>query len=185
MGMIGTETKGKRRGVDSEINLIPMIDLLVVTIAFLLLTQCLTTMGRMDASAQVPGPSDGCGEGEKSRKLVVDARREDKFVLTWKQGNDVLHTTEVEKSAVTRTDGKIRHVSYPELAKALGEEWKTFGLHKAAGDRRVDPLVLRTSNDLPYASLVGMLDASSSVTRPGGPGSVAPSGAFDVTFGVD
>lgn len=182
MGMIGMESGGRRRGVDSEVNLIPMIDLLVVTIAFLLLTQCLTSMGRLDASAQVGGPGESCIDCDKPRKLVVDARRDDKFVLTWKEGENVVHTAEVAKQEVTRTDGKIRQVRYPELEKVLADEWRTYGLHKDPKDRRIDPLVLRTSNELPYASLVGLLDASSSVKR--GPGAqVGP--AFDVTFGVD
>lgn len=177
MGMIGTESNGKRRGVDSEINLIPMIDLLVVTIAFLLLTQCLTSMGRMDASAQTGGPSDCMSDGPKPRKLVVDARG-DKFVLTWKEGENVVHSQEIEKREVATSDGKVRQVAYPALAKALAEEWKTFGLHQDLKDPRIDPLVLRTTNELPYASLVGLLDASASVQR-------GPRPAFDVTFAVD
>lgn len=183
MGMIGTDGNGKRRGVDSEINLIPMIDLLVVTIAFLLLTQCLTSMGRMDASAQLGGPAEACVDCERPRKLVVDARREDKFVLTWKEGENVVHTAEVPKTEVTRVDGKIRHVRYPELEKVLSDEWRMYGLHKDPQDRRVDPLVLRTSNELPYASLVGLLGASSSVKRTASGSQSAA--AFDVTFAVD
>ena len=48
--------KGKRRSLDSEINMIPMIDLLMVTIAFLLITAVWSHMSRINADAQVPGP---------------------------------------------------------------------------------------------------------------------------------
>ena len=48
--------KGGRRSLDSEINMIPMIDLLMVTIAFLLITAVWTHMARINADAQVPGP---------------------------------------------------------------------------------------------------------------------------------
>ena len=61
----------------------------------------------------------------------------------------------------------------------------TYGLHRDGADRSVDPLVLRTSNELPYASLVGLMDASSSVRRPLGPRAHGDMAAFDVTFAVD
>ena len=48
--------KGKRKATDSEINMIPMIDLLMVTISFLLITAVWTHLARIDADAQVPGP---------------------------------------------------------------------------------------------------------------------------------
>lgn len=183
MGMIGTESKGRRRGVDSEVNLIPMIDLLVVTISFLLLTQCLSSTGRLDASSQIAGPHDEAPE-VMPRKLVVDARKNDTFVLTWKEGDNVVHATEVAKHEVMQQEGKVKHVSYPELSKAIAEEWRAYGLHKDPKDARSDLLVLRTTNDLPYASLVGLLDAGSSVRRDMGRGGPQP-GAFEVTFGVD
>lgn len=184
MGMIATDSGGRRRSVDSELNLVPMIDLLVVTISFLLLTQCLSSMGRLDASSQIAGPHDEAPE-VLPRKLVVDARRDDVFVLTWKEGDNVVHASEIAKQPVTRVDGTIKHVAYPALAKAIDDEWKGYGLHKAPGDRRSDVLVLRTTNDLPYTSLVGLLDAGSSVKREGARhGEVGPA-AFDVTFAVD
>ena len=45
---------GRRRALDSQINMIPMIDLLMVTVSFLLITAVWSTMGRMEASANVP-----------------------------------------------------------------------------------------------------------------------------------
>ena len=47
---------GGRRSLDSEINMIPFIDLLMVTIAFLLITAVWSHMARVNADAQVPGP---------------------------------------------------------------------------------------------------------------------------------
>ena len=183
MGMIDTGSHGKRRSVDSELNLVPMIDLLVVTIAFLLLTQTLSSLGRLDATASTSGPA-GCGEPSVIRKLVVDARREGSFVLTWKEGENVVRSLEVPKHPQVARDGGGTKVAYPELEKALADEHKTFGLHKEARDPKTDPLVLRTSNDLPFASLVGLLDASASVRRDGSKVAAAPP-AFDVTFAVD
>src|SRR6185295_16205575 len=47
---------GKRRLLDSEINMIPMIDLLMVTISFLLITAVWVHAQRLEGTAQVPGP---------------------------------------------------------------------------------------------------------------------------------
>jgi len=48
--------KGGRRAVDSEVNMIPFIDLLIVSISFLLITAVWSHMGRINANARVPGP---------------------------------------------------------------------------------------------------------------------------------
>ena len=57
MGGVSVESGGGgRRSLDSEINMIPMIDLLMVTISFLLITAVWTHMARINADAQVPGP---------------------------------------------------------------------------------------------------------------------------------
>jgi biopolymer transport protein ExbD len=183
MGMIATDTKAGRRGVDSEINLIPMIDLLVVTISFLLLTQCLSSTGRLDASSQIAGPHEEMPLGTP-RKLVVDARKADTFLLTWKEGDNIVHATEIAKHEITRQDGQVKHVTYPELSKAIADEWRVYGQHRDPKDVHTDMLVLRTTNELPYASLVGLLDAGSSVRRATSRGGPPPS-AFDVTFAVD
>jgi len=53
---VGGGGAGKRKSLDSEINMIPMIDLLMVTISFLLITAVWTHMARINADAQVPGP---------------------------------------------------------------------------------------------------------------------------------
>ncbi len=176
--------KGRRRSLDTEVNLVPMIDFLIVTISFLVLTAVWTSSGRLDASAQTGGRGEVC-EDCAPRKLVLDARGADKFVLTWKEGEKVLRTSEIPKREVTETHGKLRRVRYPELQTALSAEWATYGLHRDSADRKVDPLVLRTSNELPYASLVGLMDASSSVRRPLGPSAPGDTAAFDVTFAVD
>lgn len=182
MGMIDTGSRGKRRSVDSELNLVPMIDLLVVTISFLLLTQTLSSLGRLDTTASTPGPV-GC-EPSMTRKLVVDARREGSFVLTWKEGENVVRSLEVPKHPTVAREGASTKVAYPELEKALADEHKTYGIHREAHDLKSDLLVLRTPNDLPFANLVGILDASASVRREGHKVAAAPP-AFDVTFAVD
>ena len=52
MGGVNVESSsGGRRSLDSEINMIPMIDLLMVTISFLLITAVWSHMARLNADA--------------------------------------------------------------------------------------------------------------------------------------
>lgn len=184
--------KGKRRTLDAEVNLVPMIDFLVVTIAFLVLTATWTSTARMDASAALGGQGEACDDCHP-RKLVLDARGQDAFVLTWKEGEKVLRTVEVPRQATEEARGRARQVRYPALQRALADEWATYGVHRDRADTRVDALVLRTSNELPYASLVGLMDATNAVRRPGPRGASAPASgagaadraAFDLTLATD
>src|SRR6195952_4837507 len=87
--------KGGRKSLDSEINMIPMIDLLMVTISFLLITAVWTTMSRINADAQVPGPPRPDVEQEKvepEKQLHIEMRSPEKFVLIWKQSGTVIST---------------------------------------------------------------------------------------------
>src|SRR6266850_989964 len=88
--------KGGRRAVDSEINMIPMIDLLVCCISFLLITAVWSHMARIDSNALVPG-EPGVPAAPPDRTLHVDARSDGPFTLTWKQGTTVISTLEVAK----------------------------------------------------------------------------------------
>ena len=53
--------KGGKRATNSDINMVPFIDLLFVTIAFLLITAVWVTNSRLKTSAEVPAAA-GCGE---------------------------------------------------------------------------------------------------------------------------
>ena len=57
MGGVNVDSGGKggRRTLDTEINMIPMIDLLMVTVSFLLITAVWVQSSRIDANANVPG----------------------------------------------------------------------------------------------------------------------------------
>ena len=100
---VGGGGGGKRKSLDSEINMIPMIDLLMVTISFLLITAVWTHMSRINADAQVPGPPRPDVEQEKvepEKQLHVMMQREDKFVLVWKQGSTTVDSIDVPRKDV-------------------------------------------------------------------------------------
>ena len=106
-----------RRSLDSEINMIPMIDLLMVTISFLLITAVWTHMARINADAQVPGPPRPDVEQEKiepEKQLHVMMQGEDKFVLVWKQGSTTVDSIDVPRKDVVTQQGPVEVVRFPD-----------------------------------------------------------------------
>jgi len=53
---VGDNGEKAKRSTNAELNLIPFIDLLFVTVAFLLITAVWVTSSRLNANSQVPGP---------------------------------------------------------------------------------------------------------------------------------
>ena len=90
MGGVNVDSGGKggRRSLDTEINMIPMIDLLMVTISFLLITAVWVQSSRIDANANVPGVdnsppcTDAAGSPCKPEaRLHVQTTDPSKFLL--------------------------------------------------------------------------------------------------------
>jgi biopolymer transport protein ExbD len=121
MGGVSTDSGGKggRRSLDSEINMIPMIDLLMVTISFLLITAVWSHMARLNADAQVPGPPRPDTEVQKiepEKQLHIEMRSTDKFVLIWKQAGTVISTLDVPRKDVIDKQGNVKVTRFPDLA---------------------------------------------------------------------
>ncbi len=191
MGGVSTDSGGKggRRSLDSEINMIPMIDLLMVTISFLLITAVWSHMSRLNADAQVPGPPRPDTEVQKvepEKQLHIEMRSTDKFVLIWKQAGTVISTLDVPRKDVIDKQGKVRVVRFPDLAAKIESEWKTVGTHRDASDKKFDQAILHTDNETPYGAIIGVIDAVYQAHRPfaaGGKTESVP--AFNVTFSVN
>src|SRR6185436_18826480 len=100
MGGVDVDTGGgKKRSTNSDINMIPFIDLLMTTIAFLLITAVWVTNSRINADAQVPG-RDGCKEdcpSQTEKTLHVNVNESD-FSLSWKQAGTVISEVHIPKS---------------------------------------------------------------------------------------
>jgi biopolymer transport protein ExbD len=180
--------RGLRRALDSEINMIPMIDLLMVTISFLLITAVWTHMSRLEARANVPGAdTPPCSDGCPSEKILhVEMRDPTKFLLTWRQGSSVVATSEAMRDERVQVLGRARVVRYPGLAEKLRQEWSASGLHRDPADRAMDRIVLHTDDATPYPSIVGAMDAVHGVSRRvnvGGKTESVPS--FNVTFAIN
>ncbi len=189
MGNVSVESNGRggRKSVDAEINMIPMIDLLMVTISFLLITAVWSHSARLSADAQVPGrPEVMFPPPAAERQLHIDMRSADKFVLTWKQAGATLTTTEIPRREVVSLNRGARVVRYPELAARVASEWASAGAHRDEGDGAIDRAVLHTGNETSYATVVGAMDAAYQVERPLRAGTkVARVPAFRVSLAVD
>ncbi len=145
---------GGKRSVNQDINMIPFIDLLLVTIAFLLITAVWVTHSRINADAQLPGPGPGPHVHHPAKDLHLNATPES-FVLTWKQGATVVSETRIPRHSVSVDDTSY----YPDLAEKIREEWNTHGGHKDAADRVVDRCVFHSDNQEPFREVVAIMDA--------------------------
>jgi biopolymer transport protein ExbD len=192
MGGVNVEaSSGGRRSLDSEINMIPMIDLLMVTISFLLITAVWSHMARLNADAQVPGPPRPTDEIDKvppEKQLHIEMRSPEKFVLIWKQSGTVISTVEVPRKDVIQMEGSVRVVRFPDLAAKITTEWQTVGTHKDATDKKFDQAILHTDNETPYGAIVGVIDAVYQIHRPFQPqptSKMESLPAFNMTFSVN
>ena len=192
MGGVSVDSGGGgRRSLDSEINMIPMIDLLMVTISFLLITAVWSSMSRINADAQVPGPPRPDVEQEKvepEKQLHLEMRQEDKFVIVWKQGSTVVNSIDVARndSKSVTMEGKKASARYPELATKMSEEWKNVGSHRDPSDRKLDQAILHTDNKTEYFKIIGVIDALYQTKRQMNMGGkTEPVPAFNVTFSVN
>lgn len=177
---------GKKRATNSDINMIPFIDLLMVTIAFLLITAVWTTNSRINADAQVPGPPDPNKEltPQTPEKVLNLHVADSEFSLVWKQGATVVSEVKIPKNQVEIGDAKI--IRYPDLAKKLEEEWKNQGGHRDPTDRKLDQCILFSDNRTPFKEIVAVLDALYAPKRdmkfPDGSTKKVP--VFNMTFSV-
>lgn len=186
MAGVDVESGGsKKRATNSDINMIPFIDLLMVTIAFLLITAVWTTNSRLNANAQVPGDT-GCGEqcppqGKTMHVHVTDTE----FNVVWKSGATTLTEARIPRQGVEAEAGGTKFVRYPDLAKLVEDEWKRNGDHKNSADREVDRAVVHTADSLPFREIAAVLDAINAPKRDlAQNGAVTKIPAFSTTFAV-
>jgi biopolymer transport protein ExbD len=178
---------GRRKTVDSEINMIPMIDLLMVTISFLLITAVWTHMSRLSSDAQVPGPTTPENPPTAPEKqLHVLMQGTDKFVLAWKQGATTLESMEVARTDVVVRVGAVETVRFPDLAAKIESEWRAKGSHVNPTDAKQDEAVLHSDNDTDFKTLVGVMDAIDAPHREMATAhKSAKVPAFNLTFAVN
>jgi biopolymer transport protein ExbD len=178
---------GHKRATNSDINMVPFIDLLFVTVAFLLITAVWVTNSRISADAQVPG-KDSCGEdcSHTPEKVLHLSIGENDFGLAWKQAGTVLSEVRIPKDHVQGGDDGSQTIRYPDLAKAIEKEWGVRGAHVDPSDRKPDQVILHTDNKTPFKELVAVLDAVNGTKRDlrMSDGKTVKMPAFNSTFAV-
>ncbi len=176
---------GNRRATNSDINMIPFIDLLMCTIAFLLITAVWVTNSQVPANAQVPGQQEAPITPLPVERVLHVNVAENDFVLQWKSAGTLVSEVRVPRTGVQVGDTEKVTV-YPELARAIGKDWAQFHEHFDANDKKRDELVLHSDNHTPFKDLVAVLDAANSTRRelrtPDGKVAMVP--AFSPTFAV-
>lgn len=152
---------GGRRALDAEINAVPMVDLMMVTISFLLITAVWSNMGRLESSAQVPSSEPAPVVPEAQVKSLEVEAKPDKFVLTWRRGSESFPAVDV-----ARDEGGSRAARFPALAAEVARSWRSDGEHRDPSDRRLDRAVVKVHDRMPYKEIVAVMDAVQSVRRP-------------------
>lgn len=159
MAGVDIQNGSGKRATNADINMIPFIDLLMVTVAFLLITAVWVTNSQVTANAEVPGPrSDGPVDPAKVEKVLHVDVSEAAFTLTWKQAAVVISETKIARSGSP--------ADLDALEKQITTEWKANGSHRDPSDAAVDQLVLHTDNHLPYREIMEVLDAVYATKRP-------------------
>lgn len=172
---VGGGGRGGRKSLDSEINMIPMIDLLMVTVSFLLITAVWSSMSRLDASAQTPGdPNAPPPPPLVEPRVHLDVRDGEHFKIAVKLGDQTSYSVDVDDPALpSGTQGEAKE--HRALSAALANVWRMYGMHRT--DPKYDVLVLHASDDVRYDELVRVMDSAMSVKRADG-----RDAAFRVTF---
>jgi len=175
MGGVDVGGRGSKRSMNAEINMIPFIDLLMVTVAFLLITAVWVTSSRLDANALVPGdPGPSPPDPMRTLHLAVGA---ESYTLTWRDQNVV-----VSEVTFSKNDADA---SRRELKDRIATEWRERGGHKNPEDLQTDQLILHTDNRMPYGEIAAVMDAVASTKREMRVGSNTQMvAAFSTTFSV-
>ena len=138
---LGSPSRGGKKPVDTAINLVPFIDLMAVTISFLIMTAVWTQIGRLQVS-QAGGPAeDEQTEQTKTVQLMLlvtptelrlsaDTQTFDAIPLVHEQGKRLdlskltarfkeIKTNLPDQTAITlQTDDKVR---YEDLVRIIDE----------------------------------------------------------------
>jgi hypothetical protein len=151
---------GAKRSTNSDINMIPFIDLLMVTIAFLLITAVWVTNSRVTARAN-EGANEGPVKPTNVEKVLNVHVGEKEFGLVWKHGATVVSEAKVPRAASVGEGGAASReaVRYPELARKIESEWAAQGGHRDPSDSALDQAVLHTSNATTFKEIVAVIDA--------------------------
>jgi len=159
----GNNTKG-RKSVDQEVSMVPFIDLLIVTISFLLVTAVWTSMARVPTTSRMPDRS-GAQVQEERAALRVKVGADGKVVLQWQKGTKI---DDVETVAVDKLADAMKRAYFTGLAMGHVTEPKK--------DEPGTSAILAVPANMPMGEVTAVMDAIRSAHLKDG------RSAFEITF---
>jgi biopolymer transport protein ExbD len=102
--------KGGKKNVDSEINMVPFIDLLVVTISFLIITAVWTQLERLNATQQTPGQAQQMDQPQEERIRLILQINDAGFTLADTAGTRIPIPKQGGAYDVNRLGEELRNV---------------------------------------------------------------------------
>lgn len=138
---VGPTSKGGRKSVDAELNLIPFIDLLSVCILFLLMTAVWVQISKMSALTQPSGQNTV--ENSSVTQLNAERENRDWDVLVRPNGVQVLMSG--------RSLGSFPIEQAKDKIAELNERYLK--------SRKESKISLRASDDVFYEDMITVLDA--------------------------
>jgi biopolymer transport protein TolR len=138
---LGNGGKGGKKPLDTAINLVPFIDLMAVTISFLIMTAVWTQIGRLQVS-QAGGPSDPDQEETDKKTIPLTLLITDKDLKLTAGG------TAYDPMPLTRSSsGKLELVKLIEKLKEIKTQ---------IPDQTT--ITLQTEDSVRYEDLVNIID---------------------------
>lgn len=163
--MAGVSTgsgKSGRRTVDQEVNMVPFIDLLMVTISFLLVTAVWTSMARVPTTPHAPSEGGKLVTKEEPTALRVKIDADKNVALQWQKGS--------------KTED-VATVPLDQLGDAMAKAWLAGVTHgRVTEGEQPTTAILKVPANLPMSEITRALDGIRTPLRKDG------RSAFEVTF---
>ena len=137
---LGTGGKGKKKALDTAINMVPFIDLMAVTISFLIMTAVWSQIGRLQVSQSGGNTADEQPQDTKTVPLVL--------TITEKELRLTAGSSSFDPIPITRdAKGKIDLVKLTEKIKELKQQLPDQ-----------NTITLSTEDSVRYDDLVHIID---------------------------
>jgi biopolymer transport protein ExbD len=138
--------KGKKKPLDTAINLVPFIDLMAVTISFLIMTAVWTQIGRLQVQ-QAGGPSDPSTEQNEQKTIPLTLLITEKDLKLTAGGSaaDPIPLVSVEKGGKKKLDLVKLSAKLKEIKAQVADQWPS-------------QITLQTEDGVSYEVLVQVID---------------------------
>ena len=138
---LGTGGKGGKKALDATINLVPFIDLMAVTISFLIMTAVWTQIGRLQVASSGNG-ADPTDQKQDDKTIPLT------LLLTEHEIKLTAGPTTLEPIPITRDEkGQVVLVKLKENLKKITDEIK-----------EENAITLQTEDGVRYDDLVRVID---------------------------